>query len=516
LLLIVLNRYCKNRLNFIKRKEAARICTYLINTNGFFYNFKQTFKIQNNMQISFHGAAGCVTGSKHIIHLKNGKKILLDCGMFQGMGKETYDLNADFGFDPSAISVMVLSHAHIDHSGLIPRLIKQGFAGKIYCTPATKELTALLLEDSAQIQEMDVKAANKRRTLSKLPLFEPLYTKTDAINAMAQFVTYDYNKTFTILDSVTCTFTDTGHIIGSAAVHLKITENNITKQVSFSGDLGRYRDVILKSPQNFEQANYIIMESTYGNSLHDHSVDTPDLLLNWIEKTCLQKKGKLIIPAFSVGRTQEILYALSNLENEGRLPKLEYFVDSPLSEEATDVIKNYPQYYNSSISQVITNGDKDPFGFAGLRFVQSADESKLLNYKREACVIISASGMADAGRIKHHISNNIENSRNTILLSGYCEPNSLGGRLKRRPEEVMIFGLPHQVNAEIGELRSMSAHGDYEDMCQWLACQNPQQVERLFLVHGEPEVQLDFKQRLIKKGFVDVELPEMHEQFGLG
>jgi metallo-beta-lactamase family protein len=468
------------------------------------------------MKISFHGAAGCVTGSKHIIHLKSGKKILLDCGMFQGMGSETYQLNATFGFNPEEISAMVLSHAHIDHSGLIPRLVKQGFKGKIFCTPATKDLAAILLEDSAQIQESDVRMANKRRLLQKLPLFEPLYTKEDAVVSFSQFVSYDYNKPFVVLDGVSCTFTDTGHIIGSAAMHLTITENNVTRQLTFSGDIGRYRDVILRSPQNFAQADFILMESTYGNSLHDAAVDTPDLILHWIKKTCLEKKGKLIIPAFSVGRTQELLFALNTLENEGRLPKLDYIVDSPMSQEATEMLKDYPQYFNAHLQKVIKSGDSDPFHFEGLQFVQSVDQSKLLNFRSEPCVIISASGMADAGRVKHHISNNIENSRNTILLVGYCEPNSLGGRLKQKPEDVMIFGIPHQVNAEIGEMRSMSAHGDYEDMCQWLACQNPAQVSKLFLVHGEPEVQEDFKAKLLKKGFKDVLIPQMHQEFGLG
>jgi metallo-beta-lactamase family protein len=465
------------------------------------------------MKISFHGAAQCVTGSKHIIHLENGKKILLDCGMFQGMGKETHSLNADFGFDPKEIDAMVLSHAHIDHSGLIPRLVKQGFKGKIFCTPATKDLATILLEDSAHIQESDVKMANKRRLLEKLPLFEPLYTKADALIAIAHFEVIDYTTNFIVLDSVSCVFTDTGHIIGSAAIHLTITENNITKHITFSGDVGRYRDAILKSPEVFSQANYIIMESTYGNKLHDDTVEAPDVLLNWIKKTCIEKKGKLIIPAFSVGRTQEILYALSTLENENRLPKLDYIVDSPLSQDATEVLRHYPQYFNNTIQKIMATGDKDVFGFTGLLFTQSQEESKMLNYRKDACVIISASGMADAGRVKHHISNNIENSRNTILFSGYCEPNSLGGRLKKRPEEVMIFGMPHQVNAEIGEMKSMSAHGDYEDLIHWLECQNKTQVKKIFLVHGEAEVQIDFKNKLNDIGFEQVEIPTLHESY---
>jgi metallo-beta-lactamase family protein len=467
------------------------------------------------MKIAFHGAAQCVTGSKHLVTLKSGKRILLDCGMFQGMGRETDPLNRDFGFDPRSIQVMILSHAHIDHCGLIPRLIKEGFEGAIYCTPATKDLAGILLEDSAEIQENDLKYLNKKRKLEGRPLLSPLYTAEDAARSREHFRTCNYDEWIKVEEGVECLFTDTGHIIGSAAVHLKITENGKQQVLSFSGDVGRYRDVILRSPANFPQADYIILESTYGNSLHDETVDTPEILLDWIVKTCLKKKGKLIIPAFSVGRTQEILYALNTLENEKRLPPLDYFVDSPLSREATELLKNYPQYFNSRIQRVM-KADADPFHFRGLKFVKSADESKLLNYRKEPCVIISASGMAEAGRVKHHISNNIENSRNTILIVGYCEPRSLGGRLKNHPEEVGIFGMIHQVNAEIGEMRSMSAHGDYHDLSQWLSCQNPQLVKKIFLVHGEPEAQDGLKDRLIKKGFADVEIPHLHYETGLG
>lgn len=467
------------------------------------------------MKIAFHGAAQTVTGSKHLITLKNGKKILLDCGMFQGMGKETNDYNNHWGFEPSAIDYLILSHAHIDHCGLIPKLIKDGYNGKVYATPATKDLAAALLEDSAGIQESDIKYVNKRRLAEgKVPLL-PLYTTADALTAVDHFKMVEYNTWHTIDDGIEFCYTDTGHIIGSAAVHLKITEGGKTTRLTFSGDVGRYRDLILKSPQEFAQADFIIIESTYGNSLHDDSHPTADILLSWIEKTCLQKKGKLIIPAFSVGRTQEILFNLNQLELENRLPPLDFFVDSPLSVKATQIVKNYPQYFNNRIQKIMQE-DKDPFNFKGLRYIGTVDESKNLNYYKGACVIISASGMAEAGRVKHHISNNIENSRNTILLAGYCEPNSLGGRLKLRPEEVNIFGMPHQVNAEIGEMRSMSAHGDYNDMCQFLSCQDAQKVQKLFLVHGEYEVQLDFKKRLLSKGFKDVLIPAMHEEVGLG
>jgi Predicted exonuclease of the beta-lactamase fold involved in RNA processing len=272
--------------------------------------------------------------------------------------------------------------------------------------------------------------------------------------------------------------------------------------------------LILRSPETFPQADYIIMESTYGNSLHNDVYSSIDVLLEWITKTCLQKKGKLIIPAFSVGRTQEILYFLNQLELEKRLPPIDYYVDSPLSSEATLVVKNHPENYNESLQEVLKT-DHDPFKFKGLHFIGSAEESKQLNYRKEPCVIISASGMAEAGRVKHHISNNIQNSRNTILLVGYCEPRSLGGRLKLKPKEVNIFGLPHEVHAEIGEMRSMSAHGDYDDMLQWLACQQTDQIKRLFLVHGEYDVQIQFADRLKRKGYKHVEIPEQHSEYVL-
>lgn len=467
------------------------------------------------MKIAFHGAARCVTGSKHLVTLKNGKKILLDCGMFQGMGKDTIGLNSHFGFEPSEVDVMVLSHAHIDHSGLIPKLVKEGYKGKIYCTPATKDLATVLLEDSAEIQEGDVRYVNKKRASEGLPYIKPLYTVDDAKKASEHLIPIAYDKWTTIDPDVELLFTDAGHIIGSACVHLRLKENGNIRTLTFSGDVGRYRDVILKSPDEFPQADYIILESTYGNKLHDMHITTPDQLLQWVEDTCVKKKGKLIIPAFSVGRTQEILYALNQLELENRLPDLDYFVDSPLSIEATEIVKKYPDYFNRTIQNVLKN-DQDPFHFKGMKYIKTVEQSKMLNFRNEPCVIISASGMAEAGRVKHHISNNIENSRNSILMTGYCEPNSLGARLQTGNKEVRIFGVTHEVHADIGAIRSMSAHGDYEDLSQWLACQDPRQVKRLFLVHGEFDVQQDFKKRLAKKGFDDVEIPELHYEVGLG
>lgn len=467
------------------------------------------------MKIAFHGAARTVTGSKHLITLKSGKKILLDCGMFQGMGKETDSLNRDFGFDATEVDYMLLSHAHIDHSGLVPRLVKLGYKGPIYCTDATKDLTEVLLMDSAEIQEDDVKFSNKRRAKEGLPYIQPLYTVEDAKRSLDHLEPVKYQQWFRVSDEVEAMFTDAGHIIGSAAVHLRIKENGKAVQLTFSGDIGRYGDAILRSPDPFPQADYIVMESTYGSTLHADAVPSDDALVEYIRKTCEVKKGKLIIPAFSVGRTQELLYALNHAHMSGKLPKVDIFVDSPLSMEATQVVKSHPECFNKTVARLLET-DKDPFGFPGLRYIRSVDESKALNYRKEPCVIISASGMAEAGRVKHHIANNIDDSRNTILLVGYCEPNSLGGRLMRGAEEVSIFGTHYEVKAEVGMIRSMSAHGDYEDLRQWLGCQDPRQIRKLFLVHGEYEVQTVFRDWLQKKGFQDIEIPERHYEIGLG
>lgn len=466
------------------------------------------------MKLAFHGAARTVTGSKHLLTLNNGTKILFDCGLFQGIGKDTDALNGNFGFEPADIKYLLLSHAHIDHCGLVPKLVRDGFNGKIFCTAASKDLAEILLYDSADIQRDDAKFINKKRAKQHLPPIEPLYTEADVNRTLPLFVPVDYGKWVEIEKGLEVLFTDAGHIIGSAAVHLRINEGKETTQVSFSGDVGRYRDVILRSPEVFPQADYIILESTYGNSLHEDVFNTPEQLLEWIEKTCVQKKGKLIIPAFSVGRTQEILYFLNQLSLEKRLPAVPVYVDSPLSREATEVVKSHPETFNTRIQKILKIDD-DPFEFPGMQFIKTVDDSKMLNFKQEPCIIIAASGMADAGRVKHHIMNNIGNAANTVLLVGYCEPRSLGGHLMAGDKEVRIFGDYYKVEAEVGIMRSMSAHGDYDDLCQFLACQHPRDVKKLFIVHGEYDVQVEFQNRLLKKGFKDVEVPAQHEVFGL-
>jgi len=465
------------------------------------------------MRITFHGAARTVTGSKHLITLKNETQILLDCGLFQGMGDFTDKLNSYFGFDPKKIKYLVLSHAHIDHCGLLPRLVGEGFDGKIFCTSATMDLARILMMDSAKIQMQDAEFANRHLKPGQ-ENEEPLYTEDDVIQAVGKMKIVEYEEDFEIEPDIRLKFTDAGHILGSAAVHLTITEDGQSTRITFSGDVGRYGDLLLKSPQQFDQADFILMESTYGDSLHKDLEPIENMLLEVINNTCNIKKGKVIIPAFSVGRTQELLYALNGLELKGKLPDVPYYVDSPLSSKATEILRNHPEVYNNGVKEIL-KVDHDIFGFKGLRFIETAEESKALNQDPRPCVIISSSGMAEAGRVKHHIRNNINNVKNTILMVGYCEPSSLGGRLIAGQKVVNIFHDDYEVKAEVRSIKSMSAHGDYEDLLKFLSGQDPEKVKQLFLVHGEYEVQQNFATRLKEHGFKHVAIPEYHQEFEL-
>ncbi|MNK64684.1 Ribonuclease [compost metagenome] len=466
------------------------------------------------MKIAFHGAARTVTGSKHLITLKNNTQILLDCGLFQGMGQVTDKLNDYFGFDAKKITYMILSHAHIDHCGLLPKLVAEGFRGKIFCTSATMDLARILMMDSAKIQEQDAEFANRHLRHGE-EMEEALYAEEDVVQTVSQMKIVEYEEDFEIEPGIRLKFTDAGHILGSAAVHLTITEDGKPTRITFSGDVGRYGDLLLKSPQQFDQADYILMESTYGDSLHKDLDPIENMLLEIINNTCNIKKGKVIIPAFAVGRTQELLYALNGLELKGKLPGVPYYVDSPLSSKATEILKNHPEVYNNGVKETLKI-DHDVFAFKGLRFIESVEESKALNEDARPCVIISASGMAEAGRVKHHIRNNIGNAKNTILMVGYCEPNSLGGKLIAGQKVVDIFRDKYEVKAEVRAIKSMSAHGDYEDLLRFLSAQDPAKVKQLFLVHGEYEVQQHFASRLKDHGFKHVAIPEYHQEFVLG
>lgn len=466
------------------------------------------------MTISFHGAARTVTGSKHIITLNDGRKILLDCGMFQGLGAETDDLNKDFGFTPQDISFLLLTHAHIDHTGLIPKLVKEGFTGKIYCTEATRDLTEILLNDSAEIQTYETDIINKKREARGLHPYQPLYNTDDVAQSLLQVETVEYNSWTKLAPDVEVLFTNTGHLVGSAAISLRIKEGRKKTTILFSGDVGRYRSVLLQPPVEPPQADYIILESTYGDKRHDISFNTIETLHQWINKICVNRGGQLIIPAFSVGRTQEVLYALNQLSLEKRLPEMLYFVDSPLSLKATETIKKYTSHFNERLQQVLAIDD-DPFDFPGLKYVESVEDSrKLVDYK-EPCVIISASGTADAGRVRHHINSCISKKENAILLVGYCGGKSLGGQLLSGAKEVEIFNDPCHVAAEIGQVQGMSGHGDTDDLTNFLANQQPEKVKAVFLVHGEHSVQKGFADRLTLKGFNRIECPNQHQEYPL-
>ena len=463
------------------------------------------------MKIQFFGAARTVTGSKHLITTNKGTKILLDCGLFQGI--HTDDINQNFGFDPCQIDYVLLSHAHIDHTGLLPRLVRQGFSGPIYATPATRDLCEIMLSDSAFIQQKDLERVNKRRKDKNQTELELLYDAADVAATLELFRTADYQKTFYLnQNEVAVTFTDTAHLLGSAAINLEINEGDTTKKLTFTGDIGRPNDKILRMFDVFPQANFIICESTYGNRLHEPEADMKAHLLRIVRETCVEQRGKVLIPAFAVDRTQELIYALDQLSSEGLLPVIKVFIDSPLSVKATQIMKKHEECFNPDILDYIER-DGDAFAFPNLQYVSSVDDSKKINASNEPCIVISSSGMAEAGRIKHHIFNNIEKENTTILLVGYCSPSSLGGALKRGDKEVFIFGQKRVVKARVEVMDSFSAHGDYQEMIQFLGCQNPALVQKLFLVHGEYENQLAFKTRLEEVGFGHVEIPEPGQVF---
>ncbi len=466
------------------------------------------------MKITFYGAAKEVTGSKHLLTTDDGKKILLDCGMFQGKGEETDGMNRNLGFNPRDIDYLILSHAHIDHSGLIPYIVKMGFEGMIICTHATRDLCSIMLLDSGRIQEHDTKTHNKKRQAQGLPPVDPIYLAEDAVKSMQQFVSIGYNQKFRVTDEVTLMFTDSGHILGSAAVNLTIKENGKVLNFCFTGDIGRQTNSILRNPQAFPQADVIVAESTYGNRLHDIRREAQDKLLKVVVNTCVQKKGKLIIPSFSVGRTQEIVYALNQLVMAGRMPKVKTYVDSPLSVNATNIYRMHPECFNKEILHVMEK-DPDPFGFNNLFYIQSIEDSKRLNESHEPCIVISSSGMMEAGRVKHHLANNISNPKNTILIVGYCEPSTLGAKIKRGDTHVSIFGNSYEVRADVEALESFSAHGDYSEMIVYMSCQDKKQIKKMFLVHGEEHVMEDYKQILEENRFSNIQIGEKGVEYEL-
>jgi len=466
------------------------------------------------MKIKFLGAAREVTGSKHLVTTESGKRILLDCGMFQGKGLETDGMNRELGFDPSQIDHLILTHAHIDHAGLIPYMYKLGFRGSVITSSATRDLCSIMLADSAFIQEHDTITFNKRRAKKGLPLVTPIYSQADATECMRLFIGIPTNLKFRIDENIKVKFTNTGHMLGSGVANLQITEKGQIRRIAYTGDIGRPVDQILASPKPFPQTDILIAESTYGDRLHHDVEVAEEELLQVVVDTCVKKGGKLIIPAFSVGRTQEIVFALNNFFNQGRLPKIDIFVDSPLAVNATTVFRMHTECYNENFARVLET-DSDPFGFDNLFYITRVEDSKKLNDHKKPCVIISASGMMEAGRVKHHLANNISDPRNTILIVGYCAPTTLGARIGRGDKEVSIFGMVHEVKAEVKKIESFSGHGDYKEMISFLGCQDKSLIEKTFIVHGEYETQKKYVSTLLNEGYKNIEIPAKGQEYDL-
>lgn len=465
------------------------------------------------MEIQFIGAAQTVTGSMHLIKT-NGYTFLLDCGLYQGKRKIAYEINKNFDlFNPAEIDFVILSHAHIDHAGNLPNLVKCGFSGEIYSTFATRDLASVMLMDSAFIQEKDVQYVNKKRAKKGQNLFNPLYTEEDAQAAIKQFVSLNYHREFEIVPGVSITFFDAGHILGSAVTYITIKENGRIINFGFTGDLGRPDLPILKDPEKIPDVDYLICESTYGARYHTNAEET-ELRLAEVIKKAIDRKAKIIVPSFSVGRTQEIVYSLNNIFDRHQAERIPVYVDSPLSVNATEVFKLHPECFDFETSQYLLK-NKDPFGFNKLTYIKDVEESKKLNDISGPCMIISSSGMAEAGRIQHHLANNIENPNNIVLIVGYCAEHTLGKKLVMKEPVVTIFGDEYKLNAEVIVMNSLSAHADGNELMAYLEQLDKDRLQKLFLVHGDFDQQTKFKERLKEKDFADVYIPERGDIFAL-
>lgn len=465
------------------------------------------------MKLTFCGAAKTVTGSKHLIELESGKQILLDCGLYQGRRADSDRINREFLFDAAKIDVVILSHAHIDHAGLLPKLYKEGFRGEIYCTHATYDLSTLLLMDSAHIQESDAKYLNRDRKRKGKPPIVPLYGKEDAEKVLERFVGMPYRHPFSPVDGVSVEFRDAGHILGSAHLVLTVTERGKTTKLGFTGDIGNPDRPILKDPEKMEDCDYLISESTYGGKVHEPPTQSKAKLAEVITRTSA-RGGKVIIPSFAVGRTQEVVYAMDQLWNEGKLPPIPVYVDSPLAVNATGVYLSHPECYDRELLDYMMT-DENPLGFDRLTYVRDVEKSKSLNDSRMPSVIISASGMCEAGRILHHLKNNVEDDRNTVLIVGYCADHTLGKRIVDRQPEIRIFGSTYSLRAEVVVMNSYSAHADQPGVVGFIDKLDRERLKQIFLVHGAPERQELMRDALIEAGHRNVSIPEFGESVEL-
>jgi metallo-beta-lactamase family protein len=461
------------------------------------------------MDIGFYGAAKTVTGSQFLITV-NDKNILIDCGLFQGKRDESYEKNRNFDFDPSIVDHLVLTHAHIDHSGNIPNLVRNGFKGKIHATSATTDLCRIMLHDSAFIQEKDTEFVNKIRAKQHKPPFKPLYTQADVEKSLPLFHSHDYDETYTLAKGIRVTFRDAGHILGSAGILFEINENGRQYRIGFSGDIGRPNMPLIHNPNLLRDLDYLVMETTYGNRIHSPFEEVEDKLTDIITSVA-QNGGKIIIPAFAVGRTQVMVYILHKLFDNHRIPEIPIFVDSPLGLHATEVFRHHYDMLDRETKRIFLDGHRDPFGFNRLTYVRSVEESKSLNNIDYPHIIISSSGMAEGGRILHHLKNNVSNKKATILFVGYAAEHTLARKLVDKESEVKIFGEKHKVKATIKSLDSFSAHADRHELLHYLNHCPPEKMKKIFLVHGEPDQQVSFKNALRSKGYQNVHIAEPNE-----
>lgn len=458
------------------------------------------------IQLEFHGAAKTVTGSAHLLRIDDFT-LLLDCGLFQGRRSEAYEKNLSFSFSPSTVDAVVLSHAHIDHTGKLPLLVKQGYSGPVYCTHATRDLANLMLLDSAYVQRKDAEYVSKLHAKSGLPPVEPLYGTDDVFATLDLFQTTGYGRPLRITDEISVTFFDAGHILGSAIVLVTVKKPGKEWRLCYTGDLGRWDRPIIRDPEFCGHVDVLISESTYGGRVHMDKEATLQILHRTLAEAA-GRKGKVVVPAFAVGRTQELVYDLHMLRDRELLPDMPIYVDSPLSLNATQIYRNHPNCMDPDIREEIMM-HHDPFGFENLRYVQSVIESKELNAKDGPMMIISASGMCEAGRILHHLSNTIEDPRNTVLITGFSAEHTLGRRIVEKHPTVNIFGEAHALRAQVVTMNSLSAHADRTELLRYHAQFDAERLQATYLVHGDEDQQLKFQTALEQElGFRSVSIPQ--------
>lgn len=457
------------------------------------------------MKIHFYGAAQTVTGSAHYLEV-NGKKLLLDCGLFQGRRKDANKINRFFRFNPKAIDAVILSHAHIDHSGNLPNLVKKGFRGAIHAHAATTHLAELMLQDSGHIQESDVRYINKRLKRRGKPPIQPLYTEENAREALKHFVKQNLHEPFEPIPGVVAQLYEAGHILGSCAIRLEIDEKGKKHSLWFSGDIGRVELPIINDPEMPFDSDTLIMECTYGDKPHESPEIAKQDLLAKIKKT-LDRGGKVIIPSFAVGRTQELVYSIHRFMDAGDLPKVPVFVDSPLAVNVTDIFRKHPECFDEEALEMIKHDKhRAALGFDSLTYIRSVDESKALNGRNDPMIIISASGMMESGRVLHHLANNIHDDKSTLLIVSWMAPHTLGRRLLEGADKARIYGEEYDVKIQVERVRGFSAHGG-QDMLRDYALELRGRAKNVFLVHGEQRGADGLREVLQKQGMDGIKFP---------